>query len=205
MSEYKFVKETSNLRKIKIFFLLISVLLILAFLWIIFWEHMSKVMMGSFIYKEVLPLVGNEVKNFTLLGIFYVNFIGSLFFIPLPNEIIYFTGLLKGNKIVTSLFVAMGGIVPAHLINYFIGNRLSKFFVNLISKKKLYKTRRTVNKYGPLGVFAFNFLPLPSPLLTFVLGLIKYNKNRLFTFIIMGNLLKLSLIGGAYYFFFSTR
>ncbi len=62
--------------------------------------------------------------------------------------------------------------------------------MHIASKKKVYDTRRFVNKYGALGIFLFNFLPFPAPLLTFALGIARYNFTRLFVLTLVGKLAK---------------
>ena len=66
--------------------------------------------------------------------------------------------------------------------------------MHLVSKKKVYQARRFINKYGAWGVLISNLSPFPSEILTFALGLAKYNVYRLFTLMMIGNIVKYSVI-----------
>lgn len=47
-----------------------------------------------------------------------------------------------------------------------------------------------MNKYGAWGIFIFNFLPLPGPLLIFALEIARYNFTRLFVLTLAGKIAK---------------
>ena len=67
--------------------------------------------------------------------------------------------------------------------------------------KKFYKTKGILNRYGSLAVFSFNALPLPSQLLSVILGVFRYNKTRFYVFFLSGQAVKLAGITIIYYFF----
>ena len=75
-----------------------------------------------------------------------------------------------------------------------MGAKLSGPILGFVSKGKLYKTRRLVNKYGAFGIFVFNLIPSPAPLLTFGLALTRYNFKRLFLWTFIGKCLKYLII-----------
>ena len=68
--------------------------------------------------------------------------------------------------------------------------------MNFISKKKVYETRRFINRFGGYGVFLSNLSPLPAEILTFALGITKYNVYRLYTLQILGTVIKYVAIVG---------
>ena len=117
---------------------------------------------------------------------FDAHLLGGLFFVPSPDEIIFYYGLSKGHSYLFAFVGAILGYMIAQVINYYAGNKISPLVMHVISKRKVYKARRFVNKYGTLGIFLFNFLPFPGPLLTFALGIAKYNFIRLFVLALTG-------------------
>lgn len=186
---YYFVEEKSNGYKLKVFTVFSFMIIISIIILLVLFQTFKDAQPGSLRYS-IKDDIKSEIINYSLAGIFYSGFIGGLFFIPLPQEVFFYFGLFKGNSIIYSIIAIMSGYILSQLLNYYIGAKLHKPFMSFISKKKLYKTRRYTNKYGPLSVFLFNFLPLPAPLLTFALGIARYNIYRLFFYITLGSLLK---------------
>jgi membrane protein DedA with SNARE-associated domain len=131
-----------------------------------------------------------NIKNLTLWGLFLAHLIGGIFFVPSPDEIIFYYGLIKGNNYFLALVFSTTGYMIAQLLNYWVGKKISPLIMHVISKKKVYETRRFVNKYGSIGIFIFNFLPFPGPLLTFALGIARYNAIRLFALTLLGKICK---------------
>ncbi|MBS3090817.1 DedA family protein [Candidatus Pacearchaeota archaeon] len=187
---YEFIKETSNKQRLIVFFISLFVILLLLSsiitLYIIFKDSINQ-SQSLHAFKSFL---GNEVKNASPLGVFYASFTGAFFFMFTPIELFFTISLRNGNPPLLVLFFTLAGIIPAYLINYFIGAKAGRFILNFISKKKIYAARRKVNKYGVYAILLFSILPLPADLLTLGLGMTKYNILRLFSFIIIGSLIK---------------
>ncbi|HLC31799.1 MAG TPA: VTT domain-containing protein [Candidatus Nanoarchaeia archaeon] len=141
----------------------------------------------KYIIIQKVPILGiliNAIKkdlvNTTPIGLFYGHFIGGIFFVPSADELIFYYGLSKGSPPFLLLIFALTGYMLSQVVNYFLGEKIGPHLMHFISKKKVYKTRRFVNKYGAYGIIIFNILPFPAPLLTFALGIAKYNKYRLY-------------------------
>lgn len=198
MSKYAFIQENSHTPKIKALLISGSILIILVFL-ALFLVMKWNFVIGRFpLVEHVTSGIENRIVNFTPSGLFYTNFIGGLFFIPTPDEILFYYWIGKGSPVVYLIFLAILGYSLAQVINYYLGLKLSPFILHFVSKDKVYNTRRFVNKYGAYGIFLFNFLPLPSPLLTFALGIAKYNFSRLFFITLIGKTCKFLVIALIY-------
>lgn len=186
----EFIIERSNKQKLKIFTaaLLLSIILI-AFI-VAFQDSLSRYSrIGSF--QEAIK---SEINNLSPAGLFYSGFFGGLFFLPIPQEAFFYYGLSQGSPPVTSALLVNAGFLLAQIINYFIGLKLGSLLLQFISKRKVYKYRRKLNKYGSATILVFNIFPLPASPLTFALGLSKYNIYRLFFYIIIGTAIKYSLM-----------
>lgn len=191
MSSSEFIKETSNKPKLFVLFvnLVLFIIVLSAFL-IAFNSHFND----NAVVSAVKDHFYTHVKNLTSEGIFYVGFVGGLFFVPIPQEIPYFYSLVKGNDIFLMTLLVNTGYLLAQIVNYLVGRQLNHFFIHAVSKKKVYSVRRFVNNYGAKGVLIFNILPLPAPLLTFGLGLARYNSKKLFFWTIVGTAVKYTAI-----------
>lgn len=198
MRNYTYISEDSSFHKAKaVFYFLFGCVLFLvaAFLFYWFWDEIS----------QTIPLIGKvfvslnyNLTNTTPLGLFYGHFLGGLFFVPSADELIFYYGLLNGNSLLFSFIAALSGYLLAQLVNYVLGYNVGAFLLHLVSKRKVYRTKRWINKYGAYGIFVFNITPLPAPLLTFALGVTKYNFRRLFLITIVAKTLEYLVIIAAF-------
>ncbi|NOZ81402.1 MAG: VTT domain-containing protein [DPANN group archaeon] len=192
---YEIIEEVSNSQNVKV--LLVSILSLLLLIGLVFLVYSYKeALVVQHSYEGVKELFEEDLANFTPLGLLILSFVGGFFFIPLPIEVFFFNGLLNGNSPWVSLLFVVIGYLPAQFINYVIGNRFASLVLTIFSRKKVYKVKRWVNRFGPYAIFGFNILPLPSPLLTFALGIANYNLLRLFFWMILGTILKYMVIIG---------
>ncbi|MBX4212146.1 VTT domain-containing protein [Candidatus Pacearchaeota archaeon] len=203
MSEYKFVYETSIYQRLKVWAIFI---LIVAVLSVLTYYHLKTLPTNAEKYSSAFSFLttffNNQIKNLNIFKLVYLTFISELFFSPIPTEILFPISLKAGYPFFLALSIMLVTIVFTNWINYEVGSRLSSFVMQLISKKKVYEIRRWVNNYGVYAIFIANLTPvLPSPALSFAVGLTKYNRTRLFTALILGSVIKYIAIGGAYIFF----
>ncbi|MCA9485682.1 MAG: VTT domain-containing protein [Nanoarchaeota archaeon] len=202
MKDNFYISEISHKQRRK--FLLISfiVFIICLGLIVVFASTIYTFIFQLDTFDSLRDIVMREINGLTLVGLFYIGFLGGLFFLPFPQEVSFFYSLIRGNSIIFSFVMVNAGYLLAQVANYFIGRKLSGPFMAVISKKKLFKARRFINKHGAKGVFLFNFLPFPAPLLTFALGITRYNIYRLFFYTLLGVFLKYILITGFYLLFY---
>jgi membrane protein YqaA with SNARE-associated domain len=124
--------------------------------------------------------------------------LGGLFFLPIPIEAAYLVTVRAGSPPVLSALAVLGGLVVGHSVSYLIGWKLSRTVSSLVSSKKMYALRRKVNKYGSYAIFGINVIPAPSPILTFALGIARYNMLRLFSLFLLGNAVKFGVLAGMF-------
>lgn len=144
-----------------------------------------------------LKLFGTGVlsfETFTPLTIFLAGAASGLFFLPVPLEVLFFTGVKSGSPPVLTTIAVITGFVLGNVVSYLIGWKLSRLVSSLVSAKKVYKVRRVAHKYGVYAILGMNFVPSPSPLLTFGLALTRYPFTRLFFFLIAANVTKFLII-----------
>lgn len=195
MSEnFTFIYEAPNHQRLRILFIAIIIFLFFIGITVTSYYYLKDDFASSASFQNFKAFIKTNIANFTPLGLFYFGFTGGLFFIPLPIEAFFITSLSKGHPPLLALVFVLSGIFPSQVIDYLVGVRFSNVIMHLISKKNVYKVRRYVNKYGAPVILVFNLLPLPSPVLTFALGIAKYNPWRLAFYLIMGTLIKFSVI-----------
>jgi len=148
----------------------------------------------------VLEHVSSNIKEFSMLGGFYASFFGGLFFIPFPTELVYIGFLRAGQGIVVMGIVFLLGIVLSYWLNYQIGYWLSGISKKLIGARTFYKTKIFFNKYGPLGIFLFNVVPLPSQPLCTVLGVFNYNRKKFWFYTMLGEVIKFAAMTIGYFY-----
>ena len=199
-----FVYETSNYYKLKVFFVsLFVIVLILGFSISLFFSF-REVLQGSSFFLESKEFFYRDIKDLTPIGMFYIGFFTALFFIPLPTELFFILSLNKGNSFVLTVSFLLAGFFVSQALNYYLGAKFSNFFLNLISKKKVYSIKRKVNKYGIYSIFAFNILPLPAPVLSFALGIAKYNVPKFAISLFVSNIIKFVILFLLYSFFHNS-
>lgn len=128
------------------------------------------------------------------LTVLIAGFLSGLFFLPVPTEIFFINAVRNGASIPISMAGAIAGFTVGLIISYFIGMKLSHVVNYFVSPKKMYGLRRKVNRYGAYAVFLCNALPGPGPQLTFALGITRYNFTRLMSVMLIGVLVKYSVL-----------
>ena len=145
--------------------------------------------------------VGRELyygeRNESLMSFVIINFAGYLFFLLMPVEMafIYYLPNFPDIKLIGAALITA---FLAQLADYLTGRTFSLGFLSsLVSKKKILKGEEYIQKYGNLTIFIFNLLPLSSPIIALVAGILRYRFRDLIYCSLAGLILKyviLSLI-----------
>ncbi len=193
---YRFIYENSNVYKVRVFLFSLLVFVGLIALFIAFRGFLWGAIRENGIVQSIINLIHLEFTELNPGELFFTGLLGGLFFVLVPLEVVFYSSIVKGSSPILSLFMMVSGFTMAQVINYFIGLKFSPLIINFVSKKKVYETRRFINKYGSYGVFLSNLSPVPAEILTFALGITRYNVYRLFTFQILGSTIKYAAILG---------
>ena len=131
-----------------------------------------------------------EGKNHSISSFALIHFSGYLFFLLMPVEMAFIYYLsCQGEVELTT--VALATAMTAQLIDYMIGFWVSSQIIhNLIGVKRISRAEGNIRKYGNFTIFAFNLLPLSSPVISLVAGMIKYRFRPFFLYSIAGLTLK---------------
>ena len=109
----------------------------------------------------------------------YLFSFSSIFIIPAPLEIMFYT-LLSSTKhnITTLMAITTIGLIIGQHINYFSGQLFGSFTRGFIKKKTKKSIATKLNKYGGYAVFLMNLLLFPYPLANFIFGSVRYPYKR---------------------------
>ena len=139
--------------------------------------------------KEIYEGRGQSLASFGL-----VHFSGYLFFFLMPVEMAFIYYLSFYNHLVL-IAVAMITAVLAQLIDYFIGYSFSTGIINnLVGEKKIVNAEKQISRYGNITIFVFNLLPLSSPIIALVGGMLKFRFKDMMLYSMTGLLIKYILL-----------
>ena len=199
--EYAFIYEQTHYRRTLIILITFAVIFALFLLFLTYKAQLYDEIKSIPVIGYIVNSLEEDITELNVGGIFYITFLADLFFNPIPPELFLYGALNRGVSPALLFIASIAGLFLAHIANYVIGRRFSVFFIHFASKKGLYKIRRKVNRYGAYAVFIFNLLPLPAPLLTFALGITRYNYYRLFSLLLLGNVIKYAILILSYLYF----
>ncbi|AOP35250.1 hypothetical protein A0128_16215 [Leptospira tipperaryensis] len=138
--------------------------------------------------QKLVLYVSKEIQKPSLIGVFFTTLFGGLFFFYLPIEFLYIRATyskLDGSDLI---MLHILGLLISFSINYFLGRIAARACIKLISPKKFYRMKGFLNRYGVLAIFVFNALPLPAPILSAILGVIRYKKKIFYPVFVAGQL-----------------
>ncbi len=184
--------EYNGLRKYLLGLLQIIGLSLIGLMIVLYFIFFKDMALFNF-FEGIISSIYNEITSSSLLGVVYASFVGGLFFVFLPLEVL-FGVFIRNNNPWAVFFIFLFGLCVSYGADYFIGLKFGKFVKHLIGAEKFYETKGILNKYGKFAIFFFNVLPLPSQQLAAILGVFKYNKARFYTFFLIGQVTKLLVI-----------
>ncbi|MFP4195868.1 MAG: DedA family protein [Candidatus Woesearchaeota archaeon] len=138
--------------------------------------------------------ITETMKAMNLLAVIYTAVFGGLFFVLVPLEVLLIKFFTEGNNPVLVVLFYVLGLTLSFTLNYHVGKKLTTLSKRLITTKKFYQIKSKLNRYGATTIFVFNALPLPSPPLSAILGVFKYNKKRFYLYFISAQLLKATVL-----------
>lgn len=133
---------------------------------------LTSLTIGREIVGERTPTLG----SFTL-----IHFAGYLFFLLMPVEALVPYYLAEGHPALLLIGIAMGTALAAQTIDYAIGYAVSGDIIhNLIGDERYRKLRAAIERWGGWAIFLFNLLPLSSPNMLLVSGMVRFSARRAF-------------------------
>jgi len=109
-----------------------------------------------------------------------IHFSGYLFFIISPVELLFVNMPDLRANMWDMVGLAVGTALLAQAFDYGIGDTFSRFVIHrIIGERRYKKYLGRINRYGDVTIFLFCFLPLSSPIVVLVAGMIQYGLLRI--------------------------
>jgi len=186
----EFQRDFKNKALVLFIFLIVGILVwLLVQLTFIFYgfSFIDWIKNVPYVYDTFLHIF-TEARKGTSLGVFYLFTFGSLFFFPVPLEVVYFT--LKDMPFTVLFPLAVGGILLGQVVNYFLGRFFGFILLGFFKKRTQRRMKEKLERYGPFAVTAVHIIPFPFQLFNFFTGVFRYNFFKWILFAFIGLVLK---------------
>lgn len=152
-----------------------------------------NIIMESPPLSAIYQSINAQIHQRSLIWLFIVTFIGSIFIFSLPVELMFVYYVITGANIFLSIIAATAGTISARCLNFFIGSKFRHLTTNLKEKDERFKKR--FNKTQTSLIFLGNFLPaFPVEHFAVFVGTTHYNFKKFLTYQFAGKVLKFIII-----------
>ena len=108
-----------------------------------------------------------------------IHFAGYLFFLLMPVEALVPFYQAEGHAGTILVGLAVSTAIGAQLIDYGIGYLVSDKIINdVLGRKKYERLNVRIDKYGGWAIFLFNLIPLSSPNMLLLSGMVRFRAVR---------------------------
>jgi membrane protein YqaA with SNARE-associated domain len=172
---------------------LVSALIVIVSIYllgILFWKEIALVIQKIPIINNIYILIMKELANKSVLGLSLITFFGSLFLIGYPAELLFIVYSKVGYSMLYVSAIMIIFSMLGQAVNYGIGFFIEKKFLEKYIKHSKKEYLSSLKKYDAMFIVIINLLPLPSDILTLLLGMIKYDFRKTMLFTLIGRVLK---------------
>ena len=137
----------------------------------------------------VSSTLGREIMSGRQPGLWsfsIIHFAGYLFFLLMPVEALVPYYQAEGHAAPVLVGLSIATAVVAQTIDYGIGRLLSEKVLNMIGRKKYDRFKGRIDRYGGWAIFTFSLLPLSSPNVLLVAGMVRFNAVYALTISVAG-------------------
>jgi membrane protein YqaA with SNARE-associated domain len=145
--------------------------------------------------NETYQFVVGQIHRTSILWLFIIAFIGGLFFIAIPVDIIFSYYLIMGADPLLCIIAAFVGVMLSRCLDFWFGHLFDDYVREKILREDVESFNARFSRWESSIVFFGNFIPL-FPLEPFIvfLGTTDYKFTKFLLYHGMGKLLKLVLI-----------
>jgi len=133
--------------------------------------------------------ISTQISGKTLLGLFYAGFFGSLFFILIPLEAVFFYYLaLPYNAVLVAVIMLVSSVLGLGA-DYIMGRIVGEGVLLRFKGQAFEKYKRAMERFGGLIIFVSNIIPfLPVQIISVAVGATRFGLKRfmVYTFISRG-------------------
>ena len=138
----------------------------------------SVAVMIAAIILIVSSTLGREIMAGRQPGLWsfsIIHFAGYLFFLLMPVEALVPYYQAEGHAAMVLVGLSIATAVVAQSIDYGIGRLLSEKVLNMIGHETYDRIKGRIDKHGGWAIFTFSLLPLSSPNVLLVAGMVRFN------------------------------
>ncbi len=169
----------------------IIILILIYGIGIFFWKETLNIFLKIPGMRMVYDIINAEIQKKSVVGLSVITFVGGLFFLGYPGDILFMSYILAGYSIFRIAFLITFWSTLAQTINYGIGFLIEKKVIEIFVKEHKRTYIDTLKKFDAYFIIIINMLPLPADILSVLLGLIRYDFKRAMLFTVIGRILKM--------------
>jgi membrane protein YqaA with SNARE-associated domain len=143
---------------------------------------------------RIYTFIAAEIGSKTIMGLFLIIFMGSLFFITLPIEVIFVLYLGSGHNPLLMAAIAVAANTAGFLVNYVVGFIVGRKVLDWLMKDSFEKLERWIHRYGGFLLVVGDVLPFPMQLFTLTVGSARYNIIKFVKYSMIGQIIKYAIV-----------
>ncbi len=191
MKQPRLLKD-SYVREIIIgLFIIISIYVLV----LVFWNNILQFFLQFPFINSLHQIVLSEIERKSVLGLNIMTFLGGLFFVAYPPEVLFLVYARIGYNILYISAMMIFYTLLAQLVNYGIGFFIEKKILHRFVKDRKREFMTSLKKYDVVFIVVLNILPLPADILSVLLGMMKYDLKKAMLFTFIGKVLKYVFLG----------
>jgi len=150
--------------------------------------EITEILKQNPVVWAVFSFVSHHLSQNTLVGLFLIIFISSLFFTTVPTEIFFLFYLTTEHSpilvIVITIIANTLGLIFNFLVGFILGKRVMMFFLG----EYFLKFHSWTEKFGGFLVFIGNLTPFPIQIPSVIFGAVRYSIKKFIFFCIIGQI-----------------
>jgi membrane protein YqaA with SNARE-associated domain len=177
---------------------LISGLLIIVGIYalgLIFGSQILNALIKVPFFNQVYKSITVEIARRSVLGLSFLTFLGGLFFVPYPAELLFLIYTRIGYNIIYVAVIMVLFTMLAQAANYGIGFFIEEKILHDFVKEKKREFLSSLKKYDIMFIVILNILPLPADILSVIFGMIRYDFKKAMFYTFIGKVLKYLFLG----------
>jgi len=156
-------------------------------LFLIFRDDLLALMQKNATVWAIYSHIANQITEKTLLGLAYAGFFGSLFFILIPLEAVFFYYLALPHHAVFVILIMLVSSVLGLAADYLMGRLVGEGILMRYAEARFTKTKRSMEKWGGAIVVIANIIPfLPVQIISVVVGATRFGLKKFMIYTIIG-------------------
>ncbi|MBU1244982.1 VTT domain-containing protein [Myxococcota bacterium] len=156
-------------------------------LFLFFRDDLVQLMRRNATVWAVYSHIADQISEKTLLGLAYAGFFGSLFFILIPLEAVFFYYLALEHHAALVILIMLFSSVLGLALDYLMGRLVGEGLLMRYAEERFTKTKRSMDRYGGTIVIVANIIPfLPVQIISVVIGATRFGLRKFLLYTLVG-------------------